>query len=130
MTKVSSLEFQRQVDKFLHEAQRGPIEITHHGRRDLVLLSAEYFDWLNAAAKRAHATADGANPFMLEALNASDMSIDHTHLNEDILPAHPDQPVTPESEQAAARIRTRAAALQPSPFDWEEWKAFRDEGRR
>jgi prevent-host-death family protein len=35
-----------------------------------------------------------------------------------------------EAEQAAARIRARAAALQPSPFDWAEWKAFRDEGRR
>ncbi len=31
---------------------------------------------------------------------------------------------------AVARIRERAAALQAGPFDWAEWKSFRDEGRR
>jgi prevent-host-death family protein len=35
-----------------------------------------------------------------------------------------------EAEQAAARIRARAAALTPGPLDWEKWKAFRDQGRR
>ncbi len=35
-----------------------------------------------------------------------------------------------EAEQAAARIRARASALKSGPFNWEEWKAFRDEGRR
>jgi len=30
---------------------------------------------------------------------------------------------------AAARIRSRAAALQLGPFDWPEWKSCRDEGR-
>ena len=31
---------------------------------------------------------------------------------------------------AAARIRARAKALDLGRFDWEEWKAYRDEGRR
>jgi prevent-host-death family protein len=30
---------------------------------------------------------------------------------------------------AAQRIRSRAIALKPSAFDWQEWKAYRDEGR-
>jgi prevent-host-death family protein len=37
------------------------------------------------------------------------------------------------SERAAAalrRIRERAKALNLGPFDWEEWKKYRDEGRR
>jgi len=31
---------------------------------------------------------------------------------------------------AAERIRERARALKAGAFDWEEWKAYRDEGRR
>jgi prevent-host-death family protein len=30
---------------------------------------------------------------------------------------------------AASRIRSRAAALKCGAFDWQEWKAYRDEGR-
>lgn len=31
---------------------------------------------------------------------------------------------------AMKRIRARAAANKTGPFDWEEWKGYRDEGRR
>jgi prevent-host-death family protein len=31
---------------------------------------------------------------------------------------------------AAERIRLRAEARKTGPFDWEEWKAYRDEGRK
>ena len=34
------------------------------------------------------------------------------------------------ARQAAARIRERAKALKAGSFDWQEWKAYRDEGRR
>lgn len=33
------------------------------------------------------------------------------------------------ARSAAARIRERAARLKGGPFDWQEWKRFRDEGR-
>jgi prevent-host-death family protein len=33
------------------------------------------------------------------------------------------------AQDAAARIRARAASLQASPFDWNEWKKHRDDGR-
>jgi prevent-host-death family protein len=35
-----------------------------------------------------------------------------------------------EARAAAERIRARARALKLGPFDWEEWKSYRDEGRR
>ena len=31
---------------------------------------------------------------------------------------------------AIERMRERAAALRGGTFDWEEWKSYRDEGRR
>ena len=34
-----------------------------------------------------------------------------------------------EARAAAARIRTRAEQRKLGRFDWEEWKAYRDEGR-
>lgn len=60
MAQTSALEFQRKFGEFQHQAQREPLEITRHGRRELVLMSAEHYDWLTAAAKRTHSTADAA----------------------------------------------------------------------
>jgi prevent-host-death family protein len=34
------------------------------------------------------------------------------------------------SLEAARRIRARAKAATLGPFDWEEWKGYRDEGRK
>jgi prevent-host-death family protein len=33
------------------------------------------------------------------------------------------------AREAANRIRERAKKLKLGDFDWEEWKAYRDEGR-
>ena len=35
-----------------------------------------------------------------------------------------------EARAAVRRIRERAEQLKLGSFDWTEWKAFRDEGRR
>lgn len=35
-----------------------------------------------------------------------------------------------EARSAVARIRKRAAERKTGPFVWEEWKAYRDEGRK
>ena len=40
MPTVSALEFQRKFGRIQHEAQREPVEITRHGRREFVLMSA------------------------------------------------------------------------------------------
>lgn len=34
-----------------------------------------------------------------------------------------------EARAALQRIRERAQAIKLGRFDWEEWKAYRDEGR-
>ena len=54
MKQATALEFQRRFGEFQHHAQREPVNITRHGRRELVLMSADHYDWLVAAAKRSH----------------------------------------------------------------------------
>jgi prevent-host-death family protein len=39
-------------------------------------------------------------------------------------------PSRDEARAALRRIRERAEKLKLGPFDWSEWKAYRDEGRR
>ena len=34
-----------------------------------------------------------------------------------------------QAREAARRIRKRAKEMNLGPFDWEEWKKYRDEGR-
>lgn len=58
MAQTTALEFQRKFGEFQHQAQREPVEITRHGRREFILMSAEHYDWLKAAAQRTHKTAD------------------------------------------------------------------------
>ena len=61
MSRVGSLEFQRKFGEYQHQAQREPVEITRHGRRALVLMSADHYDWLSAAAQRTHRTEEAAD---------------------------------------------------------------------
>ena len=35
-----------------------------------------------------------------------------------------------QARAAAARIRQRAKETKTGPFNWEEWKSYRDEGKR
>jgi len=39
-------------------------------------------------------------------------------------------PGTEQARLAAQRIRDLAEVMDLGPFDWEEWKGYRDEGRR
>jgi prevent-host-death family protein len=45
-----------------------------------------------------------------------------------LVPAHPVRDVE-RARQAAQRIRELAKKMNLGPFDWEEWKRYRDEGR-
>lgn len=60
MAQTTAMEFQRKFGEFQHQAQREPVEITRHGRRELVLMSADHYDWLVAAARRTHRTTEAA----------------------------------------------------------------------
>ena len=81
MTKTTAFEFQRKFGEFQHQARREPVEITRHGRRELVLMSADHYDWLKAAAKRTHRTADMAD-VVLDAVSRAEMDPEHTKLDE------------------------------------------------
>jgi prevent-host-death family protein len=72
VTRTTAVEFQRKFGEFQHRAQREPVEITRHGRRDLVLMSAEHYDWLVAAARRAARTAD-APDVVLDAVRQAEL---------------------------------------------------------
>jgi prevent-host-death family protein len=81
MAQASAVEFQRRFGEFQHQAQREPVEITRHGRREFVLMSADHYDWLVAAAKRAHRTAETPD-VVLNAIERAQMDSKHAVLDE------------------------------------------------
>ncbi|MCC6471302.1 MAG: type II toxin-antitoxin system prevent-host-death family antitoxin [Alphaproteobacteria bacterium] len=58
MARATALQFQRKIGEYQHRARREPVEITRHGRRELVLMSADHYDWLVAASRRTGRTAE------------------------------------------------------------------------
>jgi prevent-host-death family protein len=81
MAQISALEFQRNFGEFQHKAQREPVEITRHGRRELVLMSADHYDWLRAAGRRTFLTVE-APPWIVDAVSRAEMDPEHAHLDE------------------------------------------------
>jgi prevent-host-death family protein len=81
MTRATAMEFQRNFGAYQHQAQREPIEITRHGRRELVLMSADHYDWLMAAARRTYRTAD-AVPVVVDAVRRATMDPEHAQLDD------------------------------------------------
>lgn len=81
MAQASALEFQRRFGEFQHQAQREPVEITRHGRREFVLMSADHYDWLIAAAKHTHRTAETPD-VVLNAIERAQMDPKHAALDE------------------------------------------------
>ena len=80
MVQITAVAFQRQFGKFQHKARREPVEITRHGRRELVLMSADYYDWLLAAARRTSRTADAAS-VVVDAVRRAEMDPEHSDLD-------------------------------------------------
>lgn len=80
MNRITAVEFQRKLGEVQHRAQREPVEITRHGRRELVLMSADHYDWLIAAARRTHRTAEAAGA-VIDAVERAEMSPAHRDLD-------------------------------------------------
>jgi len=76
MAQTTVIEFQRKFGEFQHQAQREPVEIIRHGRRDLVLMSADHYDWLITAARRTHRTTDAA-AVVADAVRHAEMDPEH-----------------------------------------------------
>ena len=81
MPTVGALEFHRKFGEYQHQAQREPVEITRHGRREFVLMSADHYDWLVAAAQRSHRTGDAVD-VVLAAVERAEMDPGHAKLDE------------------------------------------------
>jgi prevent-host-death family protein len=81
MTQTTALEFQRKFGEFQHQAQREPVEITRHGRREFVLMSAEHYDWLKAAAQRTHRT-NTTPEVVIAAVEKAEMDPEHQALDD------------------------------------------------
>jgi len=81
VAETTSVEFQRKFGEFQHKAQREPVEITRHGRRELVLMSADHYDWLVAAAKRTYRTEDSAS-VVIDAVERAEMDLALSKLDE------------------------------------------------
>ena len=81
MAQTTAVEFQRKFGEFQHRALREPVEITRHGRRELVLLSADHYDWLVATARRSHRTSDAA-AIVIDAVERAEMAPEHSHLDD------------------------------------------------
>jgi prevent-host-death family protein len=77
---TTSQQFQRKFGDYQHRARREPVEITRHGRRELVLMSAERYDWLVAAAQRSFRSEDLPET-IVEAVRNARMDKRHDHLN-------------------------------------------------
>jgi prevent-host-death family protein len=80
MAHTTAVEFQRNFGEIQHQARREPVEITRHGRRELVLMSADHYDWLVAAARRTHRTTE-ATSVVVEAVRRAEMDPEHAHLD-------------------------------------------------
>jgi prevent-host-death family protein len=81
MAQATAVEFQRRFNEFQHQAQREPVEITRHGRREFVLMSADHYDWLIAAAKRTRHTVETPD-VVLNAIERTQMDSKHAALDE------------------------------------------------
>jgi prevent-host-death family protein len=81
MPQATALEFQRRFIDLQHQAQREPVEITRHGRREFVPMSADHYDWLVAAAKRTHRTSETPD-VVFEAITRAEMDPTHAALDE------------------------------------------------
>jgi prevent-host-death family protein len=81
MTQTTEVEFLRKFGEFQRQARREPVEIIRHGRRDLVLMSADHYDWLVTSARRTQWTADAA-AVVVDAVRCAEMDPAHAALDD------------------------------------------------
>ncbi len=80
MATMTAREAQRNFGDVEHRARQEPLEITRHGRRHLVVMTAEQYDWMRAAMQRSFRTVD-APEFVIEAVRRAKVHPRHRHLD-------------------------------------------------
>lgn len=73
MTELSLASTPSEARKFLRDDE------VRSGRREFVLMSAEHYDWLTAAAKRTYRTVD-ATQVVIDAVERAEMGPEHAAL--------------------------------------------------
>lgn len=81
MPRTTAVEFQRNFGRFQRQSRREPVEVTRGGQRELVLMSADHYDWLRAAARRSFRTAD-AVPVAADAVRRAEMDREQAPLDD------------------------------------------------
>jgi prevent-host-death family protein len=81
MITTTILKFRREFDALLRWARLEPIEITRDGQRAFVLMSAEQFDWIGAAGRRAYRT-NNATDVVINSVELAEMDASHAALDE------------------------------------------------
>jgi prevent-host-death family protein len=77
MAVTTILKFRREFEALLRYARCGPIEITRDGRRAFVLMSAERYDWVRAAGRRAYRTTN-ATTVAINSMELAEMGTLHS----------------------------------------------------
>jgi prevent-host-death family protein len=81
MTRATSIQFRSHLGQYQDQAEKEPVEITRRGRPSLVLMSADHYQWLMAAARRTHLTAEAAD-VVAEAVGQAEMPAELAYLDE------------------------------------------------
>lgn len=81
MIMTTILKFRGEFDALLRRARLEPIEITYRGRRGSVLMSAEQYDWIRAAGRRAYRT-NNATTVVINSVEQAEMDAEHAALDE------------------------------------------------
>jgi prevent-host-death family protein len=81
MTRTTAGQFRTHLGQYQQKAETDPVEITRRGRPSLVLMSAEHYVWLAAAARRSHLTAE-APDVVAEAVRRAGMPPELAHIDE------------------------------------------------
>jgi len=80
MATMTAREAQRNFGEIEQQARKGPVEITRHGRRHLVVMTAEEYDWMQAVKKRSFRTEDLPET-LVDAVRRAKVHPRHAHLN-------------------------------------------------
>jgi len=83
MHTVTSRDFQRNLGHYQDEALKEPVAITHHGRRRLVLISADEYQQLVKRARTA-LPVSGLPEHDIEMIRKTTVSDEHNHLDAEL----------------------------------------------
>jgi prevent-host-death family protein len=80
MVSITGEQLQKNAGLVLAEARRHPVQVTYHGRPELVVMSVEDYDLLRQNRKIAYRLEEMPSE-KIERIAANSMDEQHSHLN-------------------------------------------------